>query len=82
MPFTIVGVTPERLFGPDVGRVFDVAIPLGTEPLVRPRNHALDGRSRCRVLDRRSYAYMPRIFVTVATRLMATTYAAVRMSVL
>ena len=27
-------------------------------------------------------AYMPRIFVTVATRLMATTYAAVRMSVL
>jgi putative ABC transport system permease protein len=45
VPFTIVGVTPVRFFGPDVGRVFDVAIPLGTEPLVRPRNHALDGRS-------------------------------------
>jgi putative ABC transport system permease protein len=43
--FTIIGVTPERFFGPDVGRVFDVAIPLATEPLVRPRNHALDGRS-------------------------------------
>jgi putative ABC transport system permease protein len=45
VPFTIVGVTPPRFFGPDVGRAFDVAIPLGTEPLVRPRDHALDGRS-------------------------------------
>lgn len=45
VPFTVVGVTPERFFGPDVGRVFDVAIPLAAEPLVRPRSHALDGRS-------------------------------------
>src|SRR5439155_827860 len=45
VPFTIVGVTPAKFFGPDVGGVFDVAIPLGTDPLVRPRNHALDGRS-------------------------------------
>jgi putative ABC transport system permease protein len=46
VPFTIVGVTPARFFGPDVGRVFDVAIPLGTEPLVKPRDHALDARSQ------------------------------------
>ena len=45
VPFTIVGVTPPGFFGPDVGRVFDVAIPFGTEPLVRPREHSLDGRS-------------------------------------
>ena len=45
VPFTIVGVSPAGFFGPDVGRGFDVAIPLGTEPLVRPRDHALDERS-------------------------------------
>ena len=45
VPFTIVGVTPAGFSGPDVGQAFDVAIPLGTEPLVRPRDHALDGRS-------------------------------------
>ena len=33
-------------------------------------------------MDRALYAYMPRIFVTVATRLIATMYAAVRMSTL
>ncbi len=36
VPFTIVGVTPPGFFGPDVGRSFDVAIPLGAEPLIRP----------------------------------------------
>jgi predicted permease len=45
VPFTIVGVAPERFFGPDVGRAFDVAVPLGTEPLVRPRDSALDQRT-------------------------------------
>ena len=35
VPFTIIGVTPQDFFGPDVGRWFDVAIPLGTEPLIR-----------------------------------------------
>lgn len=45
VPFRIVGVTPAGFSGPDVGQAFDVAIPLGTEPLVRPRDHALDGRS-------------------------------------
>ncbi|HET7697692.1 MAG TPA: ABC transporter permease [Vicinamibacterales bacterium] len=46
VPFTIVGVAPQGFFGPDVGRSFDVAIPLGAEPLVRGRDSSLDQRSR------------------------------------
>ena len=34
-PFTIVGVTPSTFLGPTIGRTFDVAIPIGTEPLIR-----------------------------------------------
>jgi putative ABC transport system permease protein len=45
VPFTIVGVTPPSFFGAEVGRTFDVAIPLGTEPLVRGKESALDRRS-------------------------------------
>jgi putative ABC transport system permease protein len=45
VPFTIVGVMPTGFSGPDVGQAFDVAIPLGTEPLVRPRASVLDARS-------------------------------------
>ena len=44
-PFTIVGVTPAGFFGPEVGRTVDVAIPIGTEPLVRGKESYLDGRS-------------------------------------
>jgi putative ABC transport system permease protein len=44
VPFTIIGVTPKGFFGPDVGRSFDVAVPLGTEPLIRPEDSALDAR--------------------------------------
>ena len=29
VPFTIVGVTPQGFFGPDVGRSYDIAIPIG-----------------------------------------------------
>jgi putative ABC transport system permease protein len=36
--FTIVGVTPPDFFGADVGRTFDVAVPLGDEPLIHDRN--------------------------------------------
>ena len=43
--YTIVGVTPPDFFGTEVGRTFDVAIPLGTEPLVRGRESSLDRRS-------------------------------------
>jgi putative ABC transport system permease protein len=45
VPFTVVGVTPEGFFGPNVGRRFDVAIPIGTAPLFRGREKLLDQRS-------------------------------------
>jgi hypothetical protein len=35
VPFTIVGITPANFFGVEVGRTFDVAVPIETEPLVR-----------------------------------------------
>jgi putative ABC transport system permease protein len=34
-PFTIIGVTPAGFFGTEVGRAFDVALPLGAEALIR-----------------------------------------------
>ena len=45
VPFTIVGITPPAFFGPQVGRTFDIAVPLGTEPVIRGRDSALDRRS-------------------------------------
>ena len=38
---TIVGVTPPEFFGVDVGRAFDVALPLETEPLIRGNRSSL-----------------------------------------
>ena len=43
--YTIIGVTPPGFFGTEVGRTFDVAIPLGTEPLIRGTESTLDRRS-------------------------------------
>jgi predicted permease len=45
VPFTIVGVTPPDFFGAEVGRTFDVAVPIGSEPLIRGKESALDRRS-------------------------------------
>ena len=45
VPYTIVGVAPPGFFGTDVGRSFDVAVPLGTEPLMRGPESFLDRRS-------------------------------------
>ncbi|MEO8078100.1 MAG: ABC transporter permease, partial [Acidobacteriota bacterium] len=45
VPFTIVGVAPPDFFGVDVGRTFEVVIPIGTEPLIRGKESALDRRS-------------------------------------
>ncbi|MGH9370420.1 MAG: ABC transporter permease [Vicinamibacterales bacterium] len=45
VPFTIVGITPPEFFGVDVGRTFDVAIPIGAEPLIRGKESSLDRRS-------------------------------------
>ena len=44
-PYTVVGVTGPDFFGPDVGRAFDVAVPIGTEPLFRGKESFLDQRS-------------------------------------
>lgn len=33
--FTIVGVTGPRFFGPEVGRTFDISVPLNAEPIIR-----------------------------------------------
>lgn len=43
--FTVVGVMPPGFHGPEVGRAFDVAIPFGTEPLLRGDGSVLDRRS-------------------------------------
>jgi putative ABC transport system permease protein len=43
--FTVVGVTGPGFIGPIVGRSYDVAVPLGAEPLVRGKESFLDGRS-------------------------------------
>ncbi|HEY8550370.1 MAG TPA: ABC transporter permease [Vicinamibacterales bacterium] len=45
VPFTVVGVTPPGFSGLTVGRAFDVAVPLGAEPVVRGRDSLLDGHS-------------------------------------
>jgi putative ABC transport system permease protein len=45
VPFTIVGVTPQGFFGPDVGRSYDIAMPIGAEPLVRKDRSRLDRRT-------------------------------------
>jgi predicted permease len=45
VPYTIVGVTAPEFFGLEIGRTFDVAIPIGTEPLVRGAESLLDRRS-------------------------------------
>jgi predicted permease len=44
-PFTIVGVTPPWFTGLDVDTAFDVAIPIGCEPLLHTDQSALAARS-------------------------------------
>ena len=43
--FTIIGVSQRDFRGVQVGRAFDVAAPLGTEPIVRGVDSSLDRRS-------------------------------------
>ena len=40
-PFDIIGVAPASFFGPEVGRTFDVAVPLCAEPMFRGAQSAL-----------------------------------------
>jgi predicted permease len=35
VPVTIIGIAPPRFFGVDVGQRFDIAVPLGADPLIR-----------------------------------------------
>ena len=44
-PFTVVGVLPASFLGLDVGRAFDVILPLGVERIIRGSQSFLDGRS-------------------------------------
>jgi len=44
-PFTIIGVSQREFRGMQIGRAFDIAAPLGTEPIVRGRESSLDRRS-------------------------------------
>jgi putative ABC transport system permease protein len=43
--FTIVGVTPPDFFGVTSGATFDVAVPLGTQDIIRGKDSTLDRRS-------------------------------------
>jgi len=45
IPFTIIGVTPPEFFGAEVGRTFDLAVPLSAEQLIRGKDSAIDGAS-------------------------------------
>jgi len=42
----IVGVTPASFFGVEVGRVFDVAVPMCSNPLLEPERNAIAARDR------------------------------------
>jgi len=44
-PYTIIGVTPPSFFGLEVGRSFDLIMPLCTEPVLRGAESSLDQRS-------------------------------------
>ena len=42
IPFTIIGVTPPEFFGAEVGRTFDVALPLNANQLIRGKDSDID----------------------------------------
>ena len=44
-PFDMIGVTPPGFFGVEVGRTFDVAIPLCADPIIRGESARLDVRN-------------------------------------
>jgi predicted permease len=50
-PFDIIGVTPPGFFGVEVGRTFDVAVPLCAEPVIRGEQAAGTGRANTWWLD-------------------------------
>ena len=42
IPFTIIGVTPPEFFGAEVGRTFDVAVPLNAQRSIRGKDSDID----------------------------------------
>jgi predicted permease len=44
-PFTVIGVSARDFRGVQIGRAFDIATPLGTEPIIRGAESSLDRRS-------------------------------------
>jgi predicted permease len=44
-PFEVVGVTPPSFFGVEVGRSYDVAVPLCAEPIIRGQDSGYDKRA-------------------------------------
>jgi putative ABC transport system permease protein len=59
VPCTIVGVTPPAFFGAEVGRAFDIALPIGLDPV-------LHGPAHSNLNSRRSY------WLTIMLRLKPT----------
>ena len=53
-PFTVIGVTPPEFLGIEVGQAFDVAIPLGTEPLILGKRSAID--------EKRSFTFVVLVY--------------------
>jgi len=53
-PVTIVGVTPAGFFGPEVGRAFEIALPIGSAPVIlnEPTWAKPEGRSYLAVMLR------------------------------
>src|SRR5204863_8425516 len=45
VPYTVVGIAPPAFYGPEVGRAFDVAVPIGTDLLIRGKDSTLDNRT-------------------------------------
>jgi putative ABC transport system permease protein len=43
-PFTIIGVTPPEFFGVEVGRHYEIAIPICSEPVIAGEDTKLDAR--------------------------------------
>jgi putative ABC transport system permease protein len=43
-PVTIVGIAPRGFRGVDIGQPFDIALPLGIEPLIRDHRSVVDNR--------------------------------------
>jgi putative ABC transport system permease protein len=43
-PFPIIGITPPGFFGVEIGRSYDVAVPICSEPLIRGEESLLDMR--------------------------------------